>query len=407
MLLGTFDDPIALWQYAERYLGVGTRTYSSFAADLEISAEYHPQQGRRSFLLPTFWVPARLGSYLDGPFDSALTAGYRAGGRFLLPVHPDTLAHPDLRGRTELAGCEPGPPIEVVPSANARTVFVERVDGRPVPPHFLKLHYPRRLSRFTRRLRQPVIAVQLWVAAQLRQAGVPFLPEVGGGVFGLDPRESWGFLIREVRCRGAAPAAVPQFTVPVFALYGQDYRCPDEPALLEQLIRASGEPALGYLTERVVRPLVGLWLDVLLGTGCVAEPHGQNALFAFSPRGGTQISYRDCAVYVDPVIRAGLGAGPDLPPTNVISRDVRMPREQVFSLAYDSFLGHHTLDYVARLGQRCFGVRPRELQDAARAQFAARGAGGLLPGTVYYYDQALHPDGAWRLVDTGRRPQWR
>src|SRR5690606_4988772 len=57
VLLGTYDPPTT-WQYAERYLGGGTRTYSPYAADLEISPEYHPQRGAARFVVPTFRVAA-------------------------------------------------------------------------------------------------------------------------------------------------------------------------------------------------------------------------------------------------------------------------------------------------------------------------------------------------------------
>jgi hypothetical protein len=59
-----------------------------------------------------------------------------------------------------------------------------------------------------------------------------------------------------------------------------------------------------------------------------------------------------------------------------------------------------------------FGVSPEALHRYAKKVFAeavaARCVGSeLLPPTVYYYDDMLHPDGAWRLVDTGAAPQWR
>jgi hypothetical protein len=84
----------------------------------------------------------------------------------------------------------------------------------------------------------------------------------------------------------------------------------------------------------------------------------------------------------------------------------------VLSLVYDSFLGHHALAFVARLVRQRFGVPPAALQAAARQRFAAAlaaggGPGDLLPQTVYYYDDRLHPDGQWHLVDTGTPPLWR
>jgi hypothetical protein len=406
--LAEIADPVATWQYAERYLGGGTRTYSRYAAQLDIAPEHHPQHGAPRFRVPTFWVEPGRGTYLPGAAASPLPARYRDREAFLLPVHPGTLSIPAVRA--DLAGCRPGPPIEVVPSANARTVFVERIGGAPVPPHFLKLHYPRRLSRFTRRLRRPVIALQLWVADELARIGAPVLPEVGGGVVGTDPGRAWGFLLREARLPGAQRWPV---TVPLFALYGRDVRAPADPTLLEQLVGHSREDAEQWVTRRLVEPMVTRWAEALLGTGCAVELHGQNTLLCLSPDlRQTRVGYRDCAVYVDPAIRADRGLTGQLPPRNVIGQDIDQPRSRVLSLVYDSFLGHHTLAFVARLARDRFGVSPEALHRYAKKVFAeavaARcGGSDLLPPTVYYYDDMLHPDGAWRLVDTGTSPQWR
>lgn len=401
----TIDDPYAGWQYAERYLGGGTRTYSPYAADLEIATEFHPQHGAPSFDLPTFWVGPDRGQYLAGAIPSALHRLYRSGESFLLPVHPETLTVPPVRD--QLDGCRPGPPIEVVPSANARTVFVVRLDGAPVEPHFLKLHYPKRLSRFTRRLRRQVIELQLWVARELWRIDAPFLPEVGGGVLGHDPVQAWGFLVRGARVREPGPLPV---TVPLFALYGHDLRSPADPALLEQLVDHSGQDAESWVTGRLIQPMVALFLDTLLRTGCAVELHGQNTLLCLSDDlRATWLVGRDCAIYVDPAIRVARGLTGELPPRNVISHDVRKPREQVLSLVYDCFLGHHTLDFVARLASERLGVDPAALHRFARRTFAEhRGEGeALLPPTVYYYDDRLPAGGHWRLVDTGAPPRWR
>ncbi|MEV4218292.1 IucA/IucC family C-terminal-domain containing protein [Nonomuraea sp. NPDC049725] len=395
MILDDAADPLHTWQHAERYLGGGTRAYSSFSADLEISEPYHPQLGRPRFPVPTFRV---TGTFLTNAVESTLTKLYRRGDGFLLPVHPETLAHPALPGREALV--ERGPDLTVVPSANARTVFVERIGAEPVEPHFVKLHYPRRLSRFTRRLRRPIITVQLWAAEELLAAGLPVLPEVAGGVLGDDPREAWGFLLRETRPRsGGLP-----FTVPLFALYGHDVRRPGDPTLMEQLVARSGEDPGDWLARRVVTPMVELWCRALTRTGCVLEPHGQNTLFAFDGGGRTAVLYRDCGVYVDPRTRHDLGLTRELPPVNVISRDVRQPRGSVFSLAYDSFLGHHALERLAAVAESALGVPPERLRRAARDAFAA---GVPMPATVHYYEDRLRANGAWDLTDTGEPPAWR
>lgn len=401
-------DPTWLWQQAERYLGGGTRSYSRYAGDLEITEAYHPQRGADRFTVPTVRVPHRAGHWLTSRVASRLHALYRDRDGFLLPVHPETATVPSVAD--QLAGLAPGPAVQAVPSANARTVFVTAIDGTPVPPHFLKLHYPRRLSRFTRRLRRPVIALQLWVADELHRTGAPVLPEVGGGVLGHDPSDSWGFLLREatVRTPPAAPAA--PYTVPLFALYGDDVRAPDDPTLLEQLVAASGEDPVTWVTRRLITPVVALWADTLRRTGCALEPHGQNTLLRFSADGRTTaLAYRDCAVYVDPAMRRARGLTRALPPRNVLGHDIRIPRARVLSLVYDSFLGHHTLAYVARLLRDRYGVDEQALAAHARTVAAETlpERDDLLPATVYYYDDQLHPDGGWQLVDTGRTPQWR
>ncbi|MDG6106534.1 hypothetical protein Daura_26765 [Dactylosporangium aurantiacum] len=393
------QDPIAFWQYAERYLGVGTRTYSPYAGDLDIDDAYHPQRGTPTFQLPTFQLPGA--AHVTSPaVPSPLPDLYRG----LLPVHPNALDAADLAGRDELLAAPPGPALTAVPTANARTVFVTAIDGTPVPPHFVKLHYPRRLSRFTRRLRRPVIELQLWVSDDLVRVGAPVLPEVGGGWFapvGADPDDAWGFLLRAAHPLDAAPA----WTVPLFALYGRDLHHPSDPTLLEQLVTAYGEDPATFVTERIVVPMVRLWASVARGTGCPLETHGQNTLFAFDPRARTsRVLYRDCAIYVDASQRAALGLTGPLPPANVIPRDVPMAAAEVFSLTYDSFMGHHALSYVAALAESRWGVPPSHLHAAARAAFTAQ---DLLPATVYYYDNILYDNNDWKLVDTGAPPVWR
>jgi len=406
MILDRIDDPAQLWPYAERYLGGGTRSYSSFSADMEVDTPYHPQRGGAAFEVPTYRIPDEAGTYLRNAIPSGLHALYRGDGAFLLPVHPQTLAALDADERDRLRRYPAGPALTVVPSANVRTVFVTHHDGQSVRPHFVKLHFPLRLSRFTRRLRRPIIGLHLWVADELARIGAPALPEVGAGVFGHDPRHAWGFLVRDQRL---ADARSPAHTVPLFALYGHDVRAPDEPTLVEQVVSRSGEPAAEFLVERVVRPVVRLWVRAALETGCALEMHGQNALFQFSADGrSTRVAYRDCAVYVDPRLRRARELPEGLPPVNVVGRDVTWAGSQVFSLAYDSFTGHHALAYLARLAGERLDVKAETLRRAAREEFAAAaGDAPLLPDTVYYYDDRIHPDGAWSLVDTGEPPSWR
>lgn len=423
MILDDAQDLLGTWQYAERYLGGGTRSYSAFSADMDIPDRYHPQRGSHRFTVPTFVVPPGLGVFLRSRLESAVAGLYRDGDAFLLPVHPATLTHGPLPGRGVLRSGERGPDLLVVPSANARTVFVERMDGTPVDPHFVKLHYPRRLSRFIRYLRQPIISAQLWACEELAAAGLPVLPETAGGVLGTEPDTAWGFLVREIRPRagstvgpdsaasgdGDIVARPPHHTVPLFALYGHDVRRPGDPTLMEQLIARSAEDAADWLVRRVVTPMVRLWLSAARQTGCALELHGQNTLFAFDRDGRhTAVLYRDCDVYIDPGIRRARGMNRDLPPANVISRDVHQPPAHMFGLTYDSFMAHHALARLADVAARALGVATHRLHRAAREAFAAYGGPAVpLPDTVFSYQDRLRRDDGWQLRDTGVPPAWR
>ncbi|MEV0291975.1 hypothetical protein [Nocardia sp. NPDC050710] len=392
------------WLSAERFLGAGTRTYSKYADITDISSAFHPQHGNTSFRVPSFRVPAALGRLRTNGIASELPGYYHDGERLLLPVHPDALACADLVGREELLECEPGPDFEVIPLANARTVFVVAIDGVDIRPHQLKLHYPRRISRFTRRLREPMIELELWVADELAALGTPFLAEVCGGIFG-SGGDAWGFIVRE-----APPLAAGRYTVPLFALYGGDIRAPQDPTLLEQLVEVGSETAETFIAERIVAPMIRLWVRAAVSAGCLLEPHGQNTLVSFTADArDIEVRYRDCGVYIDPVIRRRLGLNRPLPPMNVIGSDLRAPAAGIRSLTYDSFMGHHALDYLAELARKRFGADPDVLHEAARIVYASAVEGfpePLLPDTVYYYDDAAPPE-RWRLKDTGIRPHWR
>ncbi|WP_067535108.1 hypothetical protein [Nocardia crassostreae] len=404
MRLAKALDPTECWIAAERYLGGGTRGYSRFAGVSEVSAEYDPQGDSELFRVRSVCVPASLGRMLRSGIASELPELYLDGDRLVLPVHPDTTTLPGLVGREELLACAPGPTFDVVPLANARTVFVRAIDGVPVRPHQLKLHYPRRISRFTRRMRAPRIELELWVAGELAATGAPMLADVCGGIFG-SGSDAWGFIVRE-----APELCADRYTVPLFALYGTDIHAPDDPTLLEQLVDISGEPAQDFIIDRIIVPMIDLWVRAALESGCLLEPHGQNTLFRFTADGSqTELRYRDCDVFIDPAVRARRGLNRALPPVNVIGSDVDMPASHLASLVYDSSMGHHALDYLAALAERRWHVDPEALRKAARSAFhTAIGTDPyvLLPATTYYYDDHAAP-GTWALVDTGNPPRWR
>src|SRR5205823_273796 len=114
--------------------------------------------------------------------------------RVLFPIHPDTWANDAVSA--PLRAFPIGARLRVAPTASTRTVLVLDAD----PPHFVKLHCPRRISRFNRALRRRNIRNSVAVTCEMRDAGIAHLPDVLGVAFGPDP-DAWGFLVRERRPR--------------------------------------------------------------------------------------------------------------------------------------------------------------------------------------------------------------
>lgn len=403
MRLTACDSAIEAWIHAERYLGGGTRDYSPFSADMDLSAEYRPTSGAPAFRLKSFWLDTRSSRFFAGG-SSPLHRIYRNAGRLLMVAHPDALgghAAPVPRW------AEPGPGIECSPLANGRTVLVRKVGDAEVPAHFLKLHMPRRISRFTRPIRQDDVLQHLWVSRRMSELGMPHLPEVGGAVTtgaGTDAG-GWGYLIRRPRHVGMRPG---QVTIPGFALYGTDVTSPRDATLLEQIVTAWGGDPESIVCDLIVRPLVYLWVRSALGAGCLTELHGQNVLVSFSSTPmDLSVGFRDGGIFVDQELADRTGTG-DLPPMDVLGRDILADPIAVRSLTYDSFFGNHFAARLQRLLCERFAVADGVVSRAARQAFAEAGGHRLaMPEHVYYYDERLHEGDGWKLRNTGVEPRWR
>jgi hypothetical protein len=205
--------------YMERYVDEGTRTYSPFAAKSEVAPEYRPQGGRPSFeLITVFAAESQVEIFQADPHRSLRDFYVRSGEvRFL--IHPETWKSPGIDHLEELHGLRRGEPIEVAPTASTRTVLTKETRAN-VPPHFIKLHYPRRISRFNRRLRRKNIRNSVEATHDLERVSFEkfaYLADCLGITYG-DGGNPWGFLVREATPR---PFRRNRFLVPYFAFVGR------------------------------------------------------------------------------------------------------------------------------------------------------------------------------------------
>src|SRR5437870_5215189 len=174
--------------YLERYVDEAAKTYSPFAGRSEIAPEYQPRSDRPSFELVTVCAPRNRVSVFEAEPTKSLRSHYMRSEGVLFAIHPETWSSSGIDCSDELHALPKGEPIQVAPTASTRTVFT--VGGtQEVPAHFLKLHYPRRISRFNRRLRRKNIHNSITssrVLAEVRFNRFAYLPDALGITYGGD-----------------------------------------------------------------------------------------------------------------------------------------------------------------------------------------------------------------------------
>ncbi|MBI3863806.1 MAG: short-chain oxidoreductase [Planctomycetia bacterium] len=397
-------DPALL--YMERYVDEGTRTYSPFAAKSEVGAEYQPRSSRPSFDLVTVVAPrARVALFQAGPQRDLLEFYVQPEEvRFL--IHPETWASPGIDNLDVLRTFRRGEPVQVAPTASTRTVYTTATPGT-VPAHFIKLHYPRRISRFNRRLRLKNIRNSIEATRDLehvRFERFAYLPDSLGCTCGGDGNP-WGFLVRE---RIPRPVQEARFLIPCFALYGGDLRDPQNLPLLTQMIERLGADPQAFVIEEIMLPVLECWARVVRERGILLESHAQNVLLEvdqdFRP---LRVVHRDFDVWVDDKARKNAGLQ-DLGAS--ISADSPYPREQHYSLVYDHFIGREFFGYLLQVLTRFYAASEREVRNRIAEAFHEYfpDADEFFPSaTTYYFSNELLPGNDFKLVDMKQAPEWR
>jgi hypothetical protein len=392
--------------YMERYVDEETRTYSPFAARSEAAPEYQPRSGRPSFELITVFAPQSNVSIYQADPQKNLLEFYVSSDGVRFQIHPETWASSEIDNLDKLRALRRGEPLQVAPTASTRTVLTTETPAN-VPHHFVKLHYPRRISRFNRRLRRKNIRNSVEVArdlAQVRFDKFAYLPDSLGFIYG-DGGNPWGFLVREGAPR---PFQEGRFLIPYFALYGGDLHHPEDRPLLVKMIERLGAEPQSFVIEEIMIPVLECWAKVVRERGILLESHAQNILLEidsdFRP---SRVVHRDFDVWSDAEARkqAGLG-GLDAS----FGADTQYPREQHYSLVYDHFIGRELFDYLLGVLTRFYSAKKSAVRSRVAEAFHQNfpDADAFLPGdTTYYFSNELLPGNEFRLVNTKRAPEWR
>jgi hypothetical protein len=397
--------------YLDRYRNEGTRVYSPHADYTEADPCYRPNSRVPTFDIPVFEVPSgELNIYSADP-DPAILRLYTSEDRTRFCVHPQLLdAHGDdpYLKRARSFG-KAGEGVQVSPSSSTRTLYVHGVD----PPHALKLHFPFRVSRYGRRMRDEVVEQAISVSRELQRGlgsmgpRFAFLREVLGVTYqDLRPQttrgENWGYLVREMTPFPATREGRP--LVPGFSLYGLDFFEPGKPPLLFELLEER-DPRT-YVLEQIMFPIIHHWVGCFLNFGLLLEPHGQNILLELGSGGDlSRVVYRDLNLGIDNRRRRDLQLPID--PANTYNQ---MESGEFNSITYDKFMGGHFFDLlVAAIGERYPAFGPEDFRKPCRQEFTRifPEHERYLPRTVQYFSEERDQFGKPLYQDTGKSPAWR
>lgn len=397
--------------YLDRYRNEGTRSYSEHSGYSEAREEYRPNGGHSAFEAAAYELPRdRMNVYTADPPEE-LEATYLPGDSVVFCIHPQLLdeqADEAYVQRTLRLG-EPRTPILVSPSSSTRTLHV-LAHGRP---HALKVHFPFRVSRYGRRMRDEVVEQAITVSAELEdwrdmeEARFAFLREVIGithkNLRASSPRgENWGYLVRDLVPFPDAPE--DRTLIPGFALYGRDFFDPGKGPLLLELM-GSHDP-VDWMLGNILLPIIRHWVACFRTFGFILEPHGQNVLLEIEPEGSvTRIVHRDLSVGIDMRRRGDLGL-----PDGELNAYNRMEDGAFNSIAYDKFMGGHFFDpLVGVLLETMPRLTLEDFRGPCRDEFARifPEQERYLPRTVQYFSEERDRFGKPLNHDTGAAPTWR
>ncbi len=398
--------------YTDRYCNEGTRTYSNHAEYTEADLQYRPNSTQEFFQLKPLIIPRdQVNIYTANPSHELLSQ-YVLEEDVLFCIHPQVLQNfqdDPYIVQMQAAGTVAGE-ITVAPSSSTRTLYVFE---RGKCSHALKVHFPFRISRYGRKMRDEVIEQAVNISLELENgidhldSRFAFLREVVGVSHNnLDiatyRKENWGYLVRDMQ---PFPAVFEERNLlPGFALYGGNFLDPEIPPLLYELI--GNHDPLTYILENIMFPIVRQWIDCFCHFGYLLEPHGQNIVFELAVSGEIKrIVHRDLSVGIDMRLRRNLGLS-----DGNLNMYNRMESGGFNSITYDMFMGSHFFDYIVAccckrypyLSHEDFRAPCRELFGDVFPDHKE-----YLPATVHYFSEKRDQFNKPLYENTGRKPVWR
>ena len=397
--------------YLDRYRNEGTRTYSHHADYTEAENKYRPDNINQYFDLLLFEIPYdQMIVYSANP-PQQLAYSYLKNHKVMFAIHPQVLelCFDDPYVQRTLSLCTGQKQISVIPSSSTRTLYVE--DQKT--PHAIKVHFPFKVSRYTRRMREEVLEQAINVSQELENGieklddRFAFLRELIAVVHkNLQPTsdrgENWGYLVREMT--PFPNVDKKSQLIPGFALYGRDFFDPNASLLLNYLV--GDRNPVEYILENIMLPIIRHWVDCFLHFGYLLEPHAQNVILEIDENYTiSRIIHRDLSVGIDMRRRRDIGLQ-----SHHLNQYNRMEHSAFHSIAYDKFMGGHFFDRIVTACQEKYPDLSKEnftrpcLEEFDRI-FPEHTE--YFPQTVWYFSEKRDQFNKPLYQDTGLSPVWR
>ncbi|MEK6857576.1 MAG: hypothetical protein AABX39_03235 [Nanoarchaeota archaeon] len=372
------------YAYLERY--VNKPKYSVFAQYSEVFEEFHPRFGDGEIFVP-YKKRKDAKVLLAYPDKKVLSDIIDDGIKFF--------EHPQFNtcGNNFTAS---------VPTASTRTVLAK--------DYFIKLHFPARISRFNRRLKEGSVEHSILVSRDIEESLVQapksfaYLPES----IGIIVPEGHGCIIREKIARPFVDEK--RYLIPFFALYSKDPNSKDEP-LLVQMIKNSNELPLDYFINKIVQPFVEVWSFFAKERGILLENHCQNTLLEVNQNyEPTRIVCRDFqSDMIDAKVREQKNLAVPFKKHLIGGAQDPFPKEQEYSIVWDHFVASYVFPFFTSCLKEYFAVSEEVSQQAIKEKFRELfpDSSKYFPKTEYTLADKIFEDNSVQLEDTNELPKYR
>lgn len=351
LLSNIIERPEASLIHMERYVNKGSP--SGFTFKYSVSIDYDPRFGRKTFKLPYYiFSNEEVEIFGEGEevrlsFDPMDTFPEKVS----FPVHPDMVKVFLSNGLKEFVQTNISDYLEVVPLANARTVYTIGKTN----PYYIKLHYEGCVGRILRGLPKrkaiagPEISKELVFC--VNQGLVPstfaFLKEFQTRIkiCSNENLQEVGVVFRETN---PFPYQIHRALIPFFSLWSVDIKHPNDQLLLIQILDKTKYPIETFF-NKIIKPILECYKFLTFDRGLIPEVNGQNILLEIDQNGiPTRIIHRDFQGYEkDITIRQSKGLSVKFESQPYKCIDKRSDTKYYYirhSFSYDFKLGGYIFD---------------------------------------------------------------